>query len=103
MEFGIVMSLIVFGALIAAAAKTPVWVGAAVVGWFATFHGHAHGSELPEAASMLSYAAGFVAATVFLHAIGIALFRAAASVAIPWAPRLAGGAVALAGLALIAA
>jgi urease accessory protein len=102
-EYGIFMSLIVIGALIAAMAKTPAWVGAALVGLFATFHGHAHGGELPEAASMLGYAAGFVAATGFLHAIGIALFRAAASAAVLSAPRLAGGAIALAGLALIAA
>ena len=102
-EHGIVFSLIVVGVLIAAAAKAPLSACAAVVGLFAVFHGHAHGSELPEAASILGYASGFMLATVGLHAVGIVLSRAAASAAAPWASRLAGGAVALAGLVLLAA
>ena len=102
-EYGIVMSLVVFGALIAAAARTPVWAGAILVGMFAVFHGHAHGSELPEAASILGYTGGFMTTTVGLHGLGIALSRAAARASAPWASRCAGAAVALAGLALLAA
>ena len=45
----------------------------ALVGLFALFHGHAHGAEMPAAASELSYAAGFVGATTLLHAVGVGL------------------------------
>lgn len=102
-EYGIAMSLIIIGALVAGAAKAPVWACAALVGLFAAFHGHAHGSELPEAASMVGYASGFILTTVALHAIGAVFSRAASRAAAPWASRFAGGAVALTGLALFAA
>jgi urease accessory protein len=48
-------------------------VAAVIVGAFAIFHGHAHGTELPEAASPIAYSLGFVIATGLLHATGIAL------------------------------
>ena len=35
--------------------------------------GHAHGSELPDGQSGLTYSLGFVVATGLLHAIGIAI------------------------------
>ena len=41
--------------------------------FFALFHGHAHGTELPEGASGALYSAGFVIATGSLHALGIAI------------------------------
>src|ERR671923_52605 len=44
-EFGIVGSLLVLGALVMSWAKLPVWASAALVGFFALFHGHAHGGE----------------------------------------------------------
>ena len=39
------------GLLVALAARPPLWVAAGLFGIFAIFHGHAHGTELPEAAS----------------------------------------------------
>ena len=63
-------SLIVLGLLIAFAVQAPVWLGAAIVGLFAFFHGHAHGTEAT-AASLVLYAAGFALATAGLHAAGI--------------------------------
>jgi urease accessory protein len=42
----------------------------ALVGLLALFHGHVHGAEMPGAMSAFPYAAGFVAATALLHAIG---------------------------------
>lgn len=71
-ETGITLSLLVFGVLIAAAIRMPVWAGAAIVGLFAVFHGHAHGSEMPADASGLLYGCGFIVATAALHALGIA-------------------------------
>ena len=42
-------------------------------GFFAIFHGNAHGTELPAGASGLMYSIGFVAATGLLHAVGITI------------------------------
>ena len=46
-------------------------VAAVLVGFFAIFHGHAHGTELPAGQSGLLYSMGFVIATGCLHGIGI--------------------------------
>lgn len=43
-----------------------------MVGFFALFHGYAHGGEMG-AATAVSYLLGFTVATTFLHAIGLAL------------------------------
>ncbi|HEY0833906.1 MAG TPA: HupE/UreJ family protein [Azospirillum sp.] len=48
-------------------------VGVALAGWFALFHGFAHGAEMPVDASALAYGAGFLAATALLHAAGLGL------------------------------
>jgi urease accessory protein len=72
-EIGIAASAIVLGAMVAFAARPPLVVAAIVVGTFAIFHGHAHGTELPQAASPVAYSLGFVMATGLLHASGIAL------------------------------
>lgn len=74
----IVASVLVLGAVVAAAAKLPLAVAASLVGAFALFHGIAHGAELPAAASAPAFAAGFVTATALLHAAGIALALALA-------------------------
>jgi urease accessory protein len=44
-----------------------------IVAFFAIFHGHAHGTELPAGQSGLLYSLGFVAATGCLHGMGIAI------------------------------
>jgi len=54
-------------------ARPPLVVAAAIVGFFAIFHGHAHGTELPSGSSGLLYSVGFVIATGLLHAVGIAI------------------------------
>ena len=72
-EFGIAASVIVLGTIVAIGIKTPVAIAMGLVGAFAIFHGYAHGAEMPVDASGVSYAAGFVLATVLLHAAGIAL------------------------------
>ena len=70
-ETGIALSGVILGLMVAFAAKPPLKIAGAIVGIFAIFHGHAHGTELPEAASALTYAAGFVIATGLLHLSGI--------------------------------
>ena len=72
-EIGIAVSALALGLAIAAAWRPPLWVAAAIVGFFALFHGHAHGTELPAGASGLAYSLGFVAATGLLHAAGIGI------------------------------
>jgi urease accessory protein len=71
-EPGIATSLVVLGLLVALAFKAPLAIGAALVAFFAVFHGHAHGTEAPVEGAFL-YAAGFAIATALLHAVGIAL------------------------------
>ncbi|MCR4299727.1 MAG: HupE/UreJ family protein [Gallionella sp.] len=71
-EQGIALSVLLLGVLIAATVRLPLWLGSAMVGLFALWHGHAHGAEMLELASGAEYAFGFVLMTALLHVIGIA-------------------------------
>ena len=70
-EVGIAVSALALGAAIAFSARPPLVVAAVIVAIFAVFHGHAHGTELPESANAMAYSLGFVMATGLLHACGI--------------------------------
>ena len=72
-EAGIALSAVALGIMVATAARPPLWVAAVLVGAFAIFHGHAHGTELPESSNALTFAIGMVIATGLLHLCGIAL------------------------------
>lgn len=100
-ETGIALSSVVLGSLIAAALRTPLWIAIIVVGSFAVFHGHAHGTELPNAASPIAYSTGFVIATGFLHLFGIVFGFLTAWPAGTHAIRAAGAAIAVAGIAFL--
>jgi urease accessory protein len=100
-ETGIAASALVIGLAVALAVKPPLWVAAVVVGVFAVFHGHAHGTEMPGAANPLAYAAGFVVATGLLHLAGIAFGMLAARPAGRVAVRTLGGAIALGGVGFL--
>jgi urease accessory protein len=97
-EIGIAVSAIVLGIMVGLEARAPLWVAAAVVGCFAIFHGHAHGAELPAGADALLYSIGFVVATGCLHAAGIGLGLMHRWPAGKVTLRVAGVAVALAGV-----
>lgn len=97
-EVGIALSMLALGTLVATEARPPVAVAAAVVGLFGIFHGHAHGTELPPGQSGLTYSIGFVAATGTLHAVGIAIGLVHRWPAGRQALRVAGAAIAVAGL-----
>jgi urease accessory protein len=71
-EIGIAASLLVLGALIATSTRFRPTLSMVVVGFFALFHGYAHGHEMPAAVSAVSFSAGFVMATLILHGIGMA-------------------------------
>lgn len=100
-EVGIAISAIVLGAMVAMAAQPSLWIAAILVGAFAIFHGHAHGTELPGAANAISFSIGFVVATGLLHLAGIGL-----GLLTQWpngriAVRTTGLAIALAGLVFL--
>ena len=72
-EYGIATSAILLGAAVMLEMHPPLVVTAMLVGVFAIFHGHAHGTELPPNQSALLYSMGFVIATGCLHALGIGI------------------------------
>ena len=71
-EQGIALSVLLLGVLIAASVCLPLWLSGSMVGLFALWHGHAHGTEMPALASGIEYVLGFMLATVLLHVVGIA-------------------------------
>lgn len=72
-EPAIVLSVLLLGVVIAIGRKPPIVFAAALVAFFAVFHGYAHGRELPEAASAMAFSAGFVLATGCIHLTGIGI------------------------------
>ena len=72
-EAGIGLSVVVLGLMIAFQIKPPTLVAMVVVGFFALFHGYAHGSEMPNGLAGLSFAAGFLVATALLLSAGVGL------------------------------
>ena len=97
-EAGIAASAILLGAAVMMERRFPLYAAAALVGFFAIFHGHAHGTELPPGESGLLYSLGFVVATGCLHVIGIAIGAIHRWPAGRIALRIAGGGVGLAGI-----
>jgi len=72
-EIGIAVSAVLLGTMVLLEARPSIAVAAWLVGFFAVFHGHAHGAELPEGANGMLYSVGFVVATGSIHAAGIAI------------------------------
>lgn len=70
-EVGIALSGVILGLAVAFAVRPPLWIAAIIVGSFAIFHGHAHGTELPNATNPLVFSVGFVVGTGLLHLVGI--------------------------------
>ncbi|HZY02854.1 MAG TPA: HupE/UreJ family protein [Anaeromyxobacteraceae bacterium] len=96
-EAAIGISGVALGLAVLSEWRPPPWLGALMVGFFAVFHGHAHGAELPPGGNGLLYSLGFVVATGALHATGIGI---GAVHRWPWgraALRAAGAAVAATG------
>ena len=101
-ETGIAVSAIALGLVVVLALRPPLWVAAGPVGVFAIFHGHAHGTELPQAANAAAYSIGFVVATGLLHLCGVAI-----GLLTRWdwgkvLVRSAGGVISLAGVGFLA-
>lgn len=100
-ETGIAISAIALGAMVAFAAKPPLWIAAVLVGAFAIFHGHAHGAELPIGADAVAFSMGFVIATGMLHLTGIAFGGLSHWPAGRIAVRAMGGVICLLGFAYL--
>ena len=97
-EIGVALSAVLLGVAVMTELRPPLYVAAALVGLFAIFHGHAHGTELPPGESGLLYSFGFVIATGLLHAVGIAIGAIHRWPAGRIVLRIAGGGGGLAGL-----
>lgn len=100
-ELGIACSVLVLGTCIACAWRAPAWLALAIVAMFALFHGYAHGRELPSAADPVGYSVGFVFATGLLHVAGIAFAAVADRARRVPATRIAGAAIAVAGIGFL--
>jgi urease accessory protein len=100
-EAGIAVSALALGFAVFREARPQLWIAAVLVGFFAIFHGHAHGTELPAGANGMLYSVGFVAATGTLHACGIGLGLVHRWPLGRTALRYAGAVVALAGVAFL--
>lgn len=96
-EPAILASVVFFGVAIALALPVPLPAMTALVGFFALFHGHAHGGELGGAGAW-QFALGFVLATIALHLAGIAAGLVASRLSNTLLTRIAGATTALAGL-----
>jgi urease accessory protein len=100
-EIGIALSAVLLGSVVARESRPSLGVAVLLVAFFAVFHGHAHGTELPMGQSGLTYSIGFVMATGCLHGVGIAIglihrWRAGRTLL-----RAAGAIVAVAGVAFL--
>lgn len=100
-ETGIAASAIVIGIAVALALRPPLWIAALIVAFFAVFHGHAHGAEMPGAVSPVAYAAGFVIGTGLLHLAGIGFGLLTRTRAGALAVRGMGGVIAAAGVGFL--
>lgn len=95
----IAVSVAVLGLLVAGGVRISPAVSALIVSSFALFHGYAHAMEAPSAKWMLDYGFGFIAATVLLHSVGVAIGTSLLS---RTRSMMAGGsAIAVAGIALL--
>lgn len=93
LESGIAATVALTGGLIAVAVRLPPAAGALMLAIFAALHGNAHGHALPQAAS----AAGFLAASGVLLALGRWFGRVAQAELV----RAAGACIAAAGVLLL--
>ncbi len=103
LELSIGVSVVLLGLAAAFQLSLPVLAGAGLCGFFALFHGYAHGAEIPVEADASAYVAGFTLATMMLHAAGLVVGSAMIRVDRVWLPGLSGAAVTTAGIVLLVA
>lgn len=94
----IATSVLILGLMVALRLKLPVLAGATIAAAFALFHGFAHGAEA--AGGVAAYMAGFTIATATIHAGGILVGLPLVDRTL--VQRAVGGAIAIAGVAMLA-
>ena len=72
-EWGIIFSVIFLGLSVAIEKKLPTNIIMIAVAFFGSFHGLAHGIEMPWAANPLLFALGFSSGTAALHLFGVGI------------------------------
>lgn len=100
-EIGIAASVLVLGAAVALRARPSLALSVPLIAAFALLHGYSHGVELPVEASALEFGVGFIVATAVLHLVGIGIGLVANRLPVHFVARAAGGAIAVAGVALL--
>jgi urease accessory protein len=75
LESAVTASTLAAALLVLLAVRLPLAIQASLAAAFAVWHGMAHGAELPAATAPVGFAVGFLAATVTLLAVGVALGR----------------------------
>jgi urease accessory protein len=100
-ETVIILSVLILGLMISFAVRVPTAIGMLLVGVFALFHGHSHGTELLQTASEAAYALGFVLSTAALHLTGIISGYSLSHFLSQRSIRIGGIGIAMAGVALL--
>jgi len=95
----ILASVFALGLLIACAVRLPLVAGLFLVALAGTFHGWAHGAEMPLNTNGVNFLSGMVVATASLHAAGLAAGLIAGKRS-PVLVRLAGAGIVAGGVAL---
>ena len=72
-EWGIIFSVIFLGLSVAIEKKLPTNIIMIAVAFFGSFHGLAHGIEMPWAANPILFALGFSSGTAALHLFGVGI------------------------------
>ena len=72
-EWGIILSVIFLGLSVAIEKKLPTNIIMIAVAFFGSFHGLAHGIEMPWAANPILFALGFSSGTAALHLFGVGI------------------------------
>ncbi|MBM6580671.1 HupE/UreJ family protein [Microvirga sp. BT689] len=94
----IAASVVAVGVVVALGWPWPRSAAATLVGFFAVFHGYAHGIEIPIGADAFPYILGFALASAALHSFGVILSRMTSSYRN--AAKSIGAAITFAGLVL---
>ena len=101
-EAGIALSIVTFGLMLASKRNPTLLLTTFAVGFFALFHGHAHGTEVLESVSGVAYVTGLLSMSALLHACGAVIAMLLMRMHQDSALRFSGSALAVAGAGLFA-
>lgn len=70
-EYGIAFSVLILGLAVARGRRINPFIAHIGVAFFAVFHGHAHGAEMPDMADPFIFSLGFLLGTAAIHIAGV--------------------------------